>query len=142
MRLVGFLVILVVFAVVGPMVGTIVIAILLGLIGGTMHWIAQIPGLIVFGVGTGAAHVFGGIPAVAAGIVIGIKQGWFGGADWWFALGTGALVGIAIEVFLRSWFVTAGYTGLDGMLFAAATLSTLACWRIVKAWSFVREANP
>ena len=141
-RLVGFLLILAVFAVVGPLVGTIVVAVFLGLIGGTARWIAQIPGLIILAVVTGTAHVLGGIPAVVAGIIIGLKQGWFGGAGWLFALGAGALVGLGTEIVLHESLIAAGGSGLVGMFFAAATLSTLACWRIVKAWSFLREANP
>jgi hypothetical protein len=142
MRFVQLLLIVVVFAVIGPLVGTIVVAAWFGLIGGTLHWIAQIPGIIIFGVVTGAAHMLGGIPAVVAGILIGIKQGWFGGVGWLFALGAGALVGMGTEVVLLVLSGPSGNSGLDGMFFAAATVSTLACWRIVKAWSYVREAHP
>ena len=142
MGFVQFLLIVVIFAVVGPVAGTIVAAIWLGLIGGTLHAMAQIPGVIFFAVITGMAHMLGGIPAVVAGILIGIKQSWFGVVDWVFALGAGALVGIGTEIVLHALLKLSSNAGVDGMFFAAATVATLACWRLVKSWSFVREANP
>ena len=141
-RSLQLLLIVVTFAVVGPVVGTIVIAVLVGLKNGTAYGLWQIPGSIMLGLFTGAAYVLGGMPAAVAGMLIGIKQAWFGSVGWLYALGTRALVGLGTEMYFHWPSITAGNTGMDGLLFVVATLSTLACWRIVTTWSFIREANP
>jgi hypothetical protein len=142
MGFVQWLLIVVIFAVVGPVVGTVAIAILLGLIKGTASGLAQIPLVVIAGLITGASYVFGGIPAAIAGVMIGIKQAWFGGAGWLFALVIGALVGAGLEICVHGASIKAGNSNLVGIFFVVATLSTLACWRIASTWSFVREANP
>jgi hypothetical protein len=142
MGLVQWLLIVVIFAVVGPVVGTIVIAVLLGLIQGTASGLAQIPLTVIAGLISGGSYVFGGVPAAIAGVMIGIKQAWFGGAGWLFALVIGGLVGVGLEIFVHGASIKADHSGLIGVLLVVATVSTLACWRIVTTWSFVREANP
>ena len=136
------LLIVVVFAVVGPVVGTIVIATLKGLIDGSLYGLAEIPGSIILGLVTGAGHAIGGLPAAVAGLMVGIKQAFGGGAGWRFALCVGVLIGIPVGLVFRDLGAMAGPARAIGAFCIVTTLSTLACWRIVSTWSFVREANP
>ena len=139
MRLVQLLLIVLIFTLVGPVVGTIVITTMMGLISGTA---SGIPGAIILGLLTGAAFVLGAVPAAIAGALIGLKQAWFGGSGWRFALGAGALVGLGQEIHVHGGFIPAGNERFIGVPFVVCTVSTLACWRVVKTWSFLREANP
>ncbi len=141
MLLARLLLIVVIFAVVGPVVGTVVVAIVTGPIIDPPHWLTQIPFLVIIGLGTGAAFAVGGVPAVIAGGFIGIKHLWFRGAGWRFALGVGVLVGAWLEYLMHRSLIL-GEGELIGLFTAASALATLACWRIVKSWSFLREADP
>ena len=129
-----FLQILLIFAVVGPLVGTVIFAFLVAVFG-TQDFFETLAGVIFMGPATGASYIAGGIPAAVAGLILAIKHVYFGGAGWRFVLATGVLMGIALGVFFDLFVLTydAGYFGAR-TLGATATLSTLACWRMVQHW--------
>jgi hypothetical protein len=138
MRSVKLLLIVVTFAVLGPVVGTIVFVAELCLrdvapLGYQWVFSSGFKGLV-----TGMSHFIGGIPAAIAGVMIGIKEVWFGGAGWLFALGVGALAGTGLEFLVTR--LPHERLSPDGSLFVVATLSTLACWGMMK--TFVNKADP
>jgi hypothetical protein len=85
------------------------------------------------------SYIIGAVPAAVAGLTIGIKQVYFAGAGWRFALGVGALVGIALVIYVgkpdagKPW-PGAGYWLAGGGYLVATTFATLICWSIVKSW--------
>jgi hypothetical protein len=131
--------IVLIFMLVGPGVGTIVIAILKGLTDGSWAAIAEIPASIFLGLVLGVGHSIGGIPAAVAGLIVGIKQVYFGGAGWPFALSAGVLVGIPLALFFGNPAVMGGNTKVLTEFCVVTTLSTLACWWVVKSWFVDRE---
>src|SRR5689334_2958883 len=100
-RGVVLLLIVVTFAVLGPVIGTVVFVVHMGVVAGPPVGLGWTAGTVAMGLLTGISHVVGGVPAAIAGVMIGIKQVWFGGAGWLFALGVGALVGIVLELLLN-----------------------------------------
>jgi hypothetical protein len=121
-----------VYIVVGPVVGTITIAILKGLTDGSLYGLAQIPGSILLGLVTGTSHAIGGIPAAIAGLLVGIKQAFGGGAGWRFAICIGVLVGIPLAFLFP--VAMLGVAKVLGEFCIVTTLATLACWRITRSW--------
>jgi hypothetical protein len=133
-RSIVLLLIVVTFAVLGPVIGTVVFVVHMGLVAGTPTGLKWIAATVAMGLLTGLSHVIGGIPAAIAGVMIGIKQIWFGGARWLFALGVGALVGAGLALVLNRGSMH-GRPSLAGSLFVVATLSTLACWGMIKPFT-------
>jgi hypothetical protein len=128
------------FALIGPLVGTVVLAVLLAFVSAWDFWVHGLPirilemlGIIFAGPATGASYIAGGVPAAVAGLIVGIKIAYFGGASWRFVLGAGVLVGIALEVFVAI-FIAPYEHGLLAMTCVVTTLSSLACWRMVTSW--------
>jgi len=134
MRFVRLLLIVLIFAVVGPMVWTVHIAIVVGPLIYGLNWPSRIPPFFLVGFDTRGAYAIGVVPAVIAGGLIGIKHVLLGGARWWFALGIGALVGAGLEFLIDRSLHLGGQGQLVGLFAAAAALSTLTCWRIVESW--------
>ena len=127
--------VLLIFVVIGPAVGTIMAVPLIMLNSGSLSEISQIIWIIVglaFG-GLWVGYFFGGIPAALAGLIIGIKEVYFGGAGWPFVLGVGALVGIAPIVHFSKLPASASNWKVDIGLCVVTTLSTVACWSIIRA---------
>jgi len=131
--------IVVTFAALGPVIGTVAFVVHTGVVAGPPVGLRWMAATVSMGLLTGISHVVGGIPAAIAGVMIGIKQVWFGGARWPFALGVGALVGIVLELLLNRTFVHER-PSLVGSLLVVATVSTLACWAMIKI--FATRANP
>ena len=142
MLFVRLLLIVGIFAVVGPMVGTVIIAIVVGPIIYGPIWLTQIPSVFIIGVETTGVCVVGAVPAVIAGGLIGIKHAWFGGAGWLFALGVGVLVGAGLEFLIHRSLILGDADESVGLFVATVTLSTVVCWRFVNSWPFLREAHP
>jgi hypothetical protein len=143
MRVVEFVLIAMTFALLGPFVGTIAVATGIGLVAlaHSSDALALLLILPVIILGFGVGYLVGTIPAVIAGAVVGIKQVWFGGAGWLFALGAGALAGIAVEIYWHEILNHGAAIDLPvGLLFIVALFSTIACWSMIK--TFVRKANP
>jgi hypothetical protein len=137
--------ILLVFVAIGPIVGTIVLALLIALTSGSLAAADSALVMVFLGLVSGLSHVIGGIPAAIAGLAVGIKQVRFGGAGWRFALIAGMLVGLAPLIFAhpsttREAMNAAAIGTLVGYMIIT-TLSTLACWSIVRSWWLVRAGS-
>jgi hypothetical protein len=137
--------ILLVFVAIGPIVGTMVLGLLIALTSGSLaaaHH-AAIP--VLLGLLTGISYFIGGIPAAVAGLAIGIKQVRFGGAGWRFALIVGMLVGLAPLIIVRPTTMSEvkdmGSIGTLAGFVIITTLSTLACWSIVRSWWLDRSGS-
>jgi hypothetical protein len=140
MRSVRLLLIVVIFAVVGPLVGTVSMA-GVGLIIYGLTWLNQISSVCITGVDTTGVCWVGAVPAVIAGGLIGIRHTWFGGAGGLFALGVGVLVGAGLEFLVYRSAILGDKDEFTGLFLATVTLSTLVCWRIVEPLSFLRGAH-
>jgi hypothetical protein len=133
--LVEVLRIFLIFLLIGPLIGTIVFTVLymtanIGTLG--MSGLLGAPQIIILGLLTGASYVLGGIPAAIAGLIVAIKNVYFGGIGWRSTLGTGLSVGIALGIFAVFVMHDAGHFAL--LLGITAMLSTLACWCLAKRW--------
>jgi hypothetical protein len=153
LRLWRVVAIILVFVAIGPVVGTAVFIVLAMLdslvthgVGSTDELVRMIanmvPALII---GSMVGYVIGAIPAAGAGLMVGIKQVYFGGAGWRFALGAGMLLGLLRLAYDRHLPASQDDTKVLFGFCVITTLSTLACRRVVKSWyldrSGVSEAN-
>jgi hypothetical protein len=130
-----------IFLVVGPPIGAILMVggtelVRVGSVGETrelFRWIVKYP-VLIFGMG----YVIGGLPAVFAGLLVGARQVFYGGATWLWALASGLAAGVALVAFL---FVSVGSRSDDMHLISpqsaavllVCVLPTFACWAIVRA---------
>jgi hypothetical protein len=140
--------ILVIFVLVGPPVGAVIFLVTVGLIG--MGHQADLSGLawvglfaIIYGVPFG--YLIGAAPAAAAGLLVGIRQAFFGRTPWWLAIAIGVLVGIGFQVATGQPVVPSDDSvGLreQGVVMAITCLcATLLCWGIVRHWYFAPTAK-
>jgi hypothetical protein len=135
LRLLG---IILLFAVVGPPVGVVLFLMAYSPASFLYLHYLDTTAFLLFG-----AYFFAGIPAAMAGLIVGIKHVYFAGTGWRFALGAGLLVGLAFAMLVVFEEVPPGRAPwfFGGLLCAAATLSTLACWKVVTSWFVEREVN-
>jgi hypothetical protein len=86
--------------------------------------------------GAPIAYAVGFLPAVAAGLVIGIRQCFFGRAKLLFAIATGLAVGAAF--LLVRWLLDAPDKSYAPTFvpigLATCLLPTIMCWAIVRRW--------
>jgi hypothetical protein len=133
-----------VFIAVGPPVGALAFILSTALIGMGMKvdlagltWI----GLFALIYAVPLSYMIGVLPAGAVGLLVGIRQAWFGAISWPFALGIGLAAGAAL--LLLSGQPVIPRAGSDTVqpvhmpiLFATCLSATLACWAIVRKWVF------
>lgn len=145
LRLRRVLRIILLFVAVGPLLGTIVqITLLTVLVLGfdshsdVMTILNAAALMLSFGMYFG--YLIGGIPACLAGALIGIKQIYFGGAGWRFALCMGLVMGFWPLVFIRK--LPLSMNDWEALVIACivSTSATLGCWSIVKSW-YLDQAN-
>jgi hypothetical protein len=133
----------IVFVVIGPPVGALALVLLVESLGHygnpdlgdfDRHWLTLLDLVLAVPV----SYWYGTMPAAAAGLVIGIRQAFFGRATWPMALATGFIV--ALAVLARSGRHPFAAMA-DGRAFpesAIATLAclvaTMACWGLVRGW--------
>lgn len=128
---------LAVYVLVGPIVGGWIV------LGGMMIWIAASGGsfkissdlpsdvphvlfrLISF---LPRNYIFGLVPAVIGGVVVAMKDAYWGGARFAFVLATG--LGLALLAIALGWLLSAAYLG--AILAAVCVLSSLACWWLTR----------
>jgi hypothetical protein len=133
--------ILLVFVAIGPMVGTLVLGLLVALTSGSLAAAYSAPVTVFLGLVSGLSHMIGGIPAVIAGLAVGIKQVRFGGAGWRFALIVGMLVGLAPLALADPVTMSAAASRTLAGFMIITTLATLACWSIVRSWWLDRSRS-
>jgi hypothetical protein len=125
--------ILVVFMCLGPPVGAIAVTALMIIAMCFDSGVTNVVGLglLVLIGGILYGYVVGFIPAAITGAAVGVRQVYFGGAGWRFALGVGVASGllgaVALEKGMINWEAA--------MMFCVASVAaTLVCWRIVRRW--------
>lgn len=130
-QMLGLVGTLVVFAILGPPIGGLVVIASLA---------AQIPDATTEGAtavflamliwGWWVSYPLGVIPALAAGVAIGIKRAWGDGAGFVFAAATGIVVGLVWTFgFMETYESEADWDLMPGLL-AGSIVATLACWLI------------
>jgi hypothetical protein len=135
--------VVIVFVVVGPPLGALV---LVGLVEGLAqhyqdldssdrHFVTLIDLIIAVPV----SYWYGTMPALAAALVIGVRQAFFGRATWPMALATGLVV--SLVVLDRSGAHPFSARPLDGafpssasIVIIACLVATMACWGLVRHW--------
>jgi hypothetical protein len=136
-----FLLIVFIFALVGPPLGALVVAgaVMAGIFGATQDpegamWIGAF--LSLFGIVF--SWVLGIVPAVTAGLIIGARQAFFSAVPFWYAAVTGLVVGLFTMPFVLDEGVGHERYGAP-LVILVCLLPTLALWAMVKA---LRSAAP
>ena len=135
-----------VFVLLGPLLGSAVFSVATAMYG--FGWKvdaydALFITLFTWLFGAPMAYAIGFLPAVAAGLVIGIRQCFFGRANLLFAVATGLMVGV---VFLSArWLFDApdktyAPTFLP-IAIATCLIPTIACWAIVRKWYYQGQSR-
>ena len=131
-----------VYLLVGPPVGALVFFLSIALVGmgqkvdlAGLGWI----GLFALIYGVPFSYLIGTGPAAVAGLVIGVRNAFFGPATWAFAILTGLGVGIGLLTMSGQQLIppTAGETEYpisNAVLIVTCFVSTMICWRIVRDW--------
>jgi len=133
--------IVIVFVVVGPPVGflTFLIASSPSDAMDTLTTLWSPPYFVVLIGGIAMSYVFGGGPLALAGLVVGIRQAYFGPGTWWIALATGLAVGVAVlggvPVQLAN-FPSSDFSFTPAVLILSCVAPTLLCWLLVSGWYF------
>jgi hypothetical protein len=131
--------IVLVFVLLGPLLGSAVFSVATAMFGFGWNvgaYDALFITLFTWLFGAPMAYAVGFLPAVAAGLVIGIRQCFFGRASLLFAIATGLVVGALflcvrwlLDVPDKTYAPTFVPIGL-----ATCLLPTIVCWAIVRRW--------
>ncbi|MBB5752609.1 hypothetical protein [Prosthecomicrobium pneumaticum] len=128
--LLGFLVTLAVFALLGPPIGglVIIVALFLGLSNGMSEpeHVAAI--IVVLAASWWMAYPLGVVPALLAGLAIGLKRLWGGGAGLVFTLATGLFIGLVIAFGVADLGGDPALHDLAIGIVAGSTIATFFCW--------------
>jgi hypothetical protein len=81
------------------------------------------------------SYLAGTIPAVIAGLLMGIRQAYFGPATWPYAVGIGLIVGFGM-LYLSGQRLGPGADAPVPILLATCLVPTLVCWLVVRGWHF------
>jgi hypothetical protein len=130
-----------IFIAIGPLVGTIVFLLMFALIGmgkadlAGFVWVGFFA--LIYGIPFG--YMIGIWPAGLVGLIVGIRQAYFGPASLWFALGAALVVAAGFLLVTGGGFSRA-LTDQDAIPYYAVTMmvtciaSTLVCWAVVRSW--------
>jgi hypothetical protein len=131
-----------VYLLVGPPVGALVFFLSIALVGmgqkvdlAGLGWI----GLFALFYGVPFSYLIGIGPAAVAGLVVGVRNAFFGPANWLFAGVTGLGVGIGLLIMSGQQIVpltvrdTASPVS-NAVMIVTCFVSTMICWRIVRDW--------
>ena len=143
-RIKRLLAILIVFVLVGPPVGAMVFMVTVALVGLKQNvdlqglvWVAFFA--MIYGVPIG--YLIGLWPAAAAGLLVGIRQAFFGRIPWWLAVAMGVLVGVGFQVSTGQPVIpaddaTVGMREQGPIMIITCLASTMVCWSIVRSWYY------
>ena len=138
--------IVIVFVVVGPPIGflTILIASSPSDAIEMLTTVWSPPYFLVLIGGIAMSYVFGGGPLALAGLVVGIKQAYFGPSSWWMALATGLVIGVAglggVHLQFAD-FPSSNFSLTPAVLILSGVVPTLVCWLLVSGWYFAPPAH-
>jgi hypothetical protein len=133
------LAIVLVFVLLGPLLGSAVFALATAVFG--FGWNVRADDAVFITLftwlfGAPLAYAVGFLPSVAAGLMIGVRQCFFGRANLLFALATGLVVGAAF--LLVRWLLDAPdktyAPTFVPIALATCLVPTLVCWMIVRKW--------
>ena len=145
-RILQVLVIVLVFAMVGPPIGGVLLLTLLAIVKtgpgtGASDYVTVVFFALIYG--SVFAYLFGIIPAALVGLVVGVRQVYFGRVSLLEALGVGLIAGM---VFMIVIFERGPANGSDPyllrpILVVTCVLPTLVCWLIVRTWFVKPQAG-
>jgi hypothetical protein len=134
--------IVLVFMVVGPPVGAMVFMLTVALIGlgaradlQGLTWVAMFA--VIYAVPF--SYLIGVGPAAAAGLIVGIRQTYFGRVRWWFALAAGIVVGVGFllltgQPLMRFGDEAGALREHSAVIVLTCLGATMVCWAIVRNW--------
>jgi hypothetical protein len=135
------LAIVLIFVVVGPPVGGLVV--IYGSEIARLHSAADVSAVTrkfanAVALIVGMSYLLGSLPAAAAGLLVGIRQAFYGTVTWPMALGIGLIVGAAFAVFVVISASRSGPASLfsapSALMIAASVIATMVCWVCVRLW--------
>ncbi len=141
-RILRLAAILLVFVLVGPPVGALGFALLISLDAAArqvdlqgLSWLG--PLALLYGIPM--SYVFGLLPAVAAGLLVGIRRAYFGPVAARHALIVGGLVGLGVALSTGQHQLPIEESGTSlpetgAVLFFTCLAATMVCWLIVRRW--------
>jgi hypothetical protein len=141
------LAIVLVFILCGPPVGALVFMLAVAVVGmgnqadlGGLTWVALFA--IIYAIPFG--YLIGFTPALAAGLIVGVRQAFFGPATWWFALGAGLAVGVGFQLATGQPLLPPADTDMNmreqgPIMILTCACSTLVCWSLVRGWYFAQR---
>ena len=139
--------IVLVFIIVGPPVGAIAFVLSTALIGMGMKvdpagltWI----GLFALIYAVPLSYLIGAGPAAAVGLLVGVRQAFFGAIRWPYALAIGLASGLALLVLSGQPMIpvsgdSAAQPVHIPVMISVCLSATFACWAIVRNWYFEPE---
>jgi len=142
-RLLCFVSIVLVFMLVGPPIGALVFMLTVALTAmgpnvdlAGLFWV----GLFAMIYAVPVSYLIGVGPAAISGVVIGVRQAFFGPLSWWAAALIGLAVGVAMTV-LAAQPLLPRAGGEDSpatvpVMLVTCLAATFACWTLVRAWHF------
>lgn len=132
------LAVVLVFVLLGPPVGALVFMLTTALIGfgkgvdlAGLTWVALFA--VIYAVPF--SYLIGVVPAAAAGLLVGVRQAYFGPATAFYAAGAGLLVGICL-LWMSGQRIGSGSDASTPVMLATCFVSTLVCWTVVRGWHF------
>jgi hypothetical protein len=135
-RLARVLGIVMVFVLLGPPVGAIVFMTTTALTGmakggdvSGLGWIA----LFALIYAAPFSYFVGIVPAAAAGLLMGIRQAYFGRASWAYAVAVGLVTGFG-TLFLTGQQLSIDNNASVPVILATCLIPTLVCWLVVRGW--------
>jgi hypothetical protein len=135
MRVLG---IVMVFVLLGPPVGGITFMLTAALIGlGSGADLAGLTWVALFAViyAVPLSYFAGTVPAAIAGLLLGIRQAYFGPATWPYAVGVGLLIGFGL-LYMSGQRIGPDADAPVPVLLATCLVPTLVCWLVVRGWHF------
>jgi len=142
--------VVIVFVLIGPPVGALVLVVLVESLG--QYGYGDVDGfdrswltLLDLVLAVPVSYWYGTVPAAAAGLVIGIRQAFFGRATWPLPLATGFIV--ALVVLERSGqhpFAMPDDRSFpaSAIVMLACLVATMACWGLVRSWYVAAAPRP
>ena len=141
MRMTRVLAVVLVFVLIGPPIGGIVFMMTAALIGlGSGADLAGLTWVALFALiyAVPLSYFAGIIPAAIAGLLLGIRQAYFGPATWPWAVGIGLLIGFGL-LYLSGQRIGEDADAPVPVLLATCLVPTLVCWLIVRGWYFAHS---
>lgn len=130
------LAVVLVFVLLGPPVGALAFMLTAALIGlGRSADLAGLTWIALFALiyAVPLSYLIGAVPAAVAGLIVGIRQVYFGPATWPYAVGAGLVVGCGVLI-VSGQRITADSDVSLPVIMMTCLVPTLVCWLFVRGW--------